>query len=41
MGWVEGSRGRFKVSDERPVLFVRKITGGEVKAPKMEDEEIQ
>tara|TARA_R110002124_G_scaffold75998_8_gene203749 strand:- start:7659 stop:8978 length:1320 start_codon:yes stop_codon:yes gene_type:complete len=33
--------GDFKVSDERPVLFVRKITGGEVKAPKMEDEEIQ
>ena len=33
--------GDFKVSDERPVLFVRTITGSELKAPKMEDEEIQ
>lgn len=33
--------GDFKVSDERPVLFVRKLTGGELKAPMMEDEELQ
>lgn len=33
--------GDFKVADARPVLFVRKIAGSELKAPKMEDEEIQ
>lgn len=32
--------GDFKTSEPRPVLFVRKITGGELKAPKIEDENV-
>lgn len=32
--------GDFKTSEPRPVLFVRKITGGELKAPKRIDEDV-
>ncbi|MAM89843.1 MAG: hypothetical protein CMI15_00010 [Opitutaceae bacterium] len=33
--------GDFKVSDERPVIFVRKLTGSEIRAAKTEDETLK